>query len=709
METVTELARFGDECLKEKNYDMAISAYSSSLNKGGHPHQSDVLKKRSNCYFQVCSYECAYDDIIEVQKTSPRWIAGYRYAANCLSNLGDVEGVCELYKKGLESNSGNVDLRNSLADAKLKTVGETSEAASNNPLSTYKFDYYPGDDLRLKEEKEKRDVIESEKSQSEVRQSQDRSASELVKDSWKHRQNGDLLKSSESLFSAVLKKPEVACLRQVLGDMYFRQDKYEEAFRCLNAIPSNGRSFDAWRVGGKVLQELELPVSAEMWLRQAAKVGGKRAEHASMLFQDIRSRRLYKNLTTDKNVEVRFTAKGRALFAKEDIAKDKLIFDDRPILLAQTNDSSDIRACSTCAKTLQTAEEYFGRESFDKNPALKKITETHWPKYDVISCLHCDQEFYCSNLCRESAWEQHHQILCTSVNESVKKLYDVCEQYKKLMESNQRVLEGVWNAAFSPMLLARLWATIVCEAKRQAKTRGASVPEDRDWIRAKLPFRRYIAFGPCSYAQMVPEMVKIMRAIFKDAGTGIAIDISEKEFDGRYFQLACNVQAFSDPTPPFITFKRNAKSAGLDAAQFMNPEEKFATFGGLFGLHSSMNHSCVNNAEIHDGSASNKPGVHVIANRPIKRGEEINITYIDTRMSRQNRRAWLIRSYNFWCLCPRCRFEGDDSGFCTNCNKQAVEAKPFLGCGKCHSAWYCSAQCQKSAWKRGHKAICRKR
>ncbi|XP_060069860.1 uncharacterized protein LOC132549900 isoform X2 [Ylistrum balloti] len=714
MATATQLVRIGDECLQDKNYDMAISAYSSALNIGVHSGQTEVLKKRSNCYFQICSYDCAYDDIIEVQKTSPKWIAGYRYAANCLSNLGDVEGVCELYTKGLELNSGSVDLKNGLAEAKTKMARENTEATSNNPLSIYKLDYYPGDDVRLKEEKEKRDSIDNVKIQTEGRHTKDQSVLELVRESWKHQQNGELQKASQSLQTAVTVKPDVTYLRQVLGEIYFRLDRYEDAFRCLNAIPSSMRSFDTWIIGGQVLQKLGLPVSAEMWLRYAEKVGGKRGERASILFHDVRSRRLYQDVTTDKHVEVRFREKGRALFAKQDIGKGKLIFNDKPILLAQTNDSSGIRACSFCAKTLQTAQEYFGKDVLENNKTLKEIVETHWPKCDVISCLHCDREFYCSDICRKSAWEQHHQILCISVNESMMKLYDVCDKYKKLIESNQRIWEDMWNAAFSPMLLARLWAAIVCEVKRQAKGRGVSVPETRDWIRAKLPFRsfalrRYIAFAQCSYAQMVPNMVKIMREIFSNAGTGVVMEISEKEFDCRYFQIACNVQAFSDPNPPFVIFKRNAKSAGLEVTQFMTKDEKFATFGGLFCLHASMNHSCDNNADVHDGAAGDNPGVHVIANRAIKRGEEINITYIDTTMARQNRRAWLIRSYNFWCLCPRCRFEGDDSGVCTNCNKAATKDKPFLGCGKCRSAWYCSPQCQKSAWKRGHKTICRKR
>lgn len=250
METVAQLIKLGDDCLKDKNYDMAIYAYSSALSNGNYAKLTDVMKKRSNCYFHISKYACAYDDIIEVQKTLPHWIAGYKYAANCLVKLDDFESVCELYTKGLESNAGNAELQNGLLEAKSKMATENITAAGNNPLSFCKLDYYPGDDCRLEKEKITRDTIEQAKSENIINQSKNRSLAELVRESWKHKQNGDVKKASECVTAAVQMNPEVTCVRQALGELLYFRNEFEEAFRYLTVIPKSLRNFDTWMLGG---------------------------------------------------------------------------------------------------------------------------------------------------------------------------------------------------------------------------------------------------------------------------------------------------------------------------------------------------------------------------------------------------------------------------------------------------------------------------
>ena len=186
--------------------------------------------------------------------------------------------------------------------------------------------------------------------------------------------------------------------------------------------------------------------------------------------------------------------------------------------------------------------------------------------------------------------------------------------------------------------------------------------------------------------------------------------ITKRDFDGRYYQCACNVQAFSDFRSPLKYFadsiKDNPKLQHLLRYIPRDPPE--AEFAGLFPLHACLNHSCANNAEIMDGVNRGKPGVAVRARQPIKPEEEVFINYIDTRMDRRQRRAWLYRAYNFWCRCPRCQFEGDGPEVCTQCGKKHVDngGKLFPTCSKCKRAWYCSQSCQKIAWKKGHKKIC---
>ena len=43
---------------------------------------------------------------------------------------------------------------------------------------------------------------------------------------------------------------------------------------------------------------------------------------------------------------------------------------------------------------------------------------------------------------------------------------------------------------------------------------------------------------------------------------------------------------------------------------------------------------------------------------------------------------------------------------CNACGKAASGATAFLRCSACKQAWYCSADCQKAAWK-GHKKACK--
>jgi len=40
--------------------------------------------------------------------------------------------------------------------------------------------------------------------------------------------------------------------------------------------------------------------------------------------------------------------------------------------------------------------------------------------------------------------------------------------------------------------------------------------------------------------------------------------------------------------------------------------------------------------------------------------------------------------------------------YCENCNAEGASKR----CSRCEAAWYCSKECQKQAWKRGHRAKC---
>jgi len=215
-----------------------------------------------------------------------------------------------------------------------------------------------------------------------------------------------------------------------------------------------------------------------------------------------------------------------------------------------------------------------------------------------------------------------------------------------------------------------------------------------------------------SAIQRMPEVFRMMQKIFADCGDGVSYPISEAEFEARYYQATCNLQAFCGPITPMNHFMETiSKSEDIRAftmLKYLNEKPPIVRFAGMFSLHACLNHSCDNNVMVMDGMSYGKPGVEVRAKRPLKPGDELFTTYIDTTMPRKLRRAWLFKSFNFWCSCKRCEFEGDDNTTCTNCKKVVAEGKTFPGCSRCKKAWYCTSKCQKQSWVKGHKDICNK-
>lgn len=203
-----------------------------------------------------------------------------------------------------------------------------------------------------------------------------------------------------------------------------------------------------------------------------------------------------------------------------------------------------------------------------------------------------------------------------------------------------------------------------------------------------------MAFGNSSAADSMPTILNLMREIFKDCGDGVQYKITDNEYNGRYFQAVCNLQTFSSPITPYHRFMTQVSKLGAEDTRGMRMLKHLQktphlnTYCGLFQLQSCLNHSCTNNVQVSDAEIEGYGGVNVIAKADIKEGDELFTTYIDTSMPRRLRRAWLFRSFNFWCHCRRCEFEGDGPEVCTECKKKAENNSPFLACGQCHRAWY---------------------
>ncbi|KAK3579490.1 hypothetical protein CHS0354_028308 [Potamilus streckersoni] len=680
-----DIVSLGNHAFCKKDYGSAAEYYSQALESDLRTCVTEVLKKRCHCYFETGDYPSALQDANTCLERDPDDVVGYIWGGKILTKMKQFENALGYYKKGLEIDPKNAKINDNLKRLQEEILYSYGKMGENMTYSTLKMssqEAYPGDDQLAQEEMEilkEWKVLEF--PSITVRSSDPKLAEQELSRAKEMLKTGNMEEVNKRVVAAIEQDTTSFDLWREVASLLHKAGNLKHALQFVNVIPEDFRSNEAWKLGGKILAELGIPITAENWLRQAIKRNTEDDE-SMLLFQNVRVKRLYDPLICGAPVQVQFTKLGRSLIAKEERKSGQTFFQDCPVILSQTLDSVAIPACGHCAKCLMRPEHYFESELLLTDNELKEAVKRYWPIREIIYCSHCDRMKYCSEKCKNESWKKYHKVICSSNNGYSDALYKVCDEYSTVASLGSKMWSGVWNASYSPMIMAHIWASIICEASRLAEASGNLKPTDAQWALSQAPYRRFIAYGSSSQTKIIPKMFKIMQDIFHNLSEGRRYTITEREFDGRYFQATCNVQAFSDFNPPFKSFinaiRTNRKYKRIESLCTEEPRE--ATFAGLFPLHACLNHSCINNVEVLDGMVDGKPGVTVRARMNVKPGDELFTTYIDSRMPKRERRAWLFRAYNFWCNCLRCEFEGDDPRTCTHCYKMTEEKECYPTC-----------------------------
>lgn len=685
---------------------------------------SDIYLERSKLLFSKQLYRQALEDAKSALQLNPKYLDAILVAGKTCLKLKRFEECYAYYKHGLELDSKNEEivkdlkLLQNLIVAEYEQQGQDIQENTYNAVHLCSQDVYPDDDELFKMESEiieKKYRIDRNKQQMPVQVdlNKRKDAASIGVMAHNCRMSGQLQEALQCCQVAFGIDPSNYRLLHMRAEVLRDLGEDVKALQDLFSIPKAYRFADVWKMGGIILSKLNLPVMAEFWLRKATAMVPEKDKssdlEAATLFQKVRVKRIYGPLAMNFPVSVEFTEYGRAVVATKTLQPGENAFDDIPLVVGQLLNCLHFPACSHCGLSLITAEDYIDQQHEQLPSELRSFVTEYWPDVSGEHCKRCKLERYCSAACREEAWNSYHQIICPTVNDAAAELYTLIEN-RGYGTSENGTFQDLWDGQYSPIVLAKIWGMIVSEAKRLMKQSGLIQPTPEMWARAKMPFRKFISFGSISAVQRIPEIFSLMKRIFADCGDGIAYPISEGEFEARYYQATCNLQAFSSSVDPrhkfMVNISRLEDIRALRMLKYLEQKSPAVSFAGLFPLHACLNHACDNNVEVMDGFANGKPAVHVRVKRLIESGKELLTTYIDTSMPRKLRRAWLYRSFNFWCMCKRCQFEGDDNITCTHCKKAASDGNINLACSRCKRAWYCSKKCQKQSWINGHKDIC---
>lgn len=103
---------------------------------------------------------------------------------------------------------------------------------------------------------------------------------------------------------------------------------------------------------------------------------------------------------------------------------------------------------------------------------------------------------------------------------------------------------------------------------------------------------------------------------------------------------------------------------GFIKFQYLSLLADLEAHGGIYVLHSHMNHSCDPTVSVrHLDRKGALARITMRARRAIRPGEELTVTYVDPSMPLQTRRQALIPYVFGTCMCTKCiREEGEAEG-----------------------------------------------
>ncbi|CAA0816080.1 Histone-lysine N-methyltransferase ATXR2 [Striga hermonthica] len=342
--------------------------------------------------------------------------------------------------------------------------------------------------------------------------------------------------------------------------------------------------------------------------------------------------------------------------------------------------SDDEGSCSSSSQKTRLPQDTI---QFLMNGNLLLPYSEKFPLPSVVSCLGgCLETHYCSQSCAEAEWDLFHSLLCAgkgssspntkaleeftkhangkdanSFSEFVTVISSTILRYRKL-----KVVQGevqgkndascLSNNDISPFLL-EAWKPVSMGFKRRW-WECVALPEDVDSCDEE-EFRLQIKHLAFESLQLLKEAIydEECAPLFSLDVYGHIIGMFE--LNNLNLVVASPVEdyfLFIDDLP--LSQKKEAEKITKSFLDALGDDYSISCEGtAFFPLQSCMNHSCIPNAKAFKREEDKDGQATIIAERPIRKGEEITISYIDEDLPYKERQESLA-DYGFTCKCPKC-------------------------------------------------------
>ncbi|KAG8364608.1 hypothetical protein BUALT_Bualt18G0015200 [Buddleja alternifolia] len=367
-------------------------------------------------------------------------------------------------------------------------------------------------------------------------------------------------------------------------------------------------------------------------------------------FEEVVAKRQYCGLKIKPDGE-----NGKGAYSEVGFKEGDLILKDQMLVGAQhSSNKIDCLVCSFCFRFIGSIELQIGRKlhlqelgvsaddecgSSDgprKRNSIPRDTiqslmsgnlrlpySEEFPLPSVFPCQGgCGEAYYCSKSCAEADWDSFHSLLCIGNGSSSPNT----EALSKFMQHA--------NETNDIFILA-------------AKVISYTILRYRKFKAAHKRWGKHTQGGNCVFPLLLEAWKPVSMGYKRRWWDCIALPEDVDSCDETEFRMQIKDLAFEKEaekiTKSFLDALGEDYSVSCEGTAF-------------FPLQSCMNHSCIPNAKAFKREEDRDGQATILALRPIIKGEEITISYIDEELPYEERQE-LLADYGFTCKCPRCSEE----------------------------------------------------
>ncbi|XP_030544282.1 histone-lysine N-methyltransferase ATXR2 isoform X2 [Rhodamnia argentea] len=302
----------------------------------------------------------------------------------------------------------------------------------------------------------------------------------------------------------------------------------------------------------------------------------------------------------------------------------------------------------------------------------------------VVPCAGgCQEAYYCSKACADADWNSFHSLLCTGEKSEAFSAKALLQFMQHANETNDIFILAAKAIAYTILRYRKSKANFLTSCKEDAARvmdkfhmpllleawKPISVGHKRRWWECIALPEDVDPSDEAGFRMEIKELAfkslqLLKAAIFdKECEPLFSLDIYGHIIG--MFELNNLDLVVASPVEDYFLYiddlpspeKEEAKKVSQPYLDALGDEYAVSCEGtAFFPLQSCMNHSCHPNAKAFKREKDRDGQATIVALKPIPKGEEVTISYIDEDLPVEGRQV-LLADYGFTCKCSKCQQE----------------------------------------------------